>query len=304
MSDQPFHITAKDGAQPNEGAITFEPLRQGFGHTLGVALRRVMLSGLTGAAVTKIKIKGATHQFTTLKGMNEDVVELVLNIKQIKLAYAGDKPEAIYLQVTGDKEVTAADLEVPATVKIANPELVLASLSDKKSKLSAELTVETGTGYLSAEEQGKQKLGVIPVDASFSPVSSVFYKIESTRVGRRTDFDKLIMTVKTNGTIAPKDAVTEAAKILVENFQQVVTPSVDGDVLAIGSSAGASTTLKLTVEELGLPTRIANALLKAGYKTIGDIVSADKEVIAKVKNIGSKSVSNIYVKIREKGVQV
>lgn len=112
------------------------------------------------------------------------------------------------------------------------------------------------------------------------------------------------MTVKTNGTIAPKDAVTEAAKILVENFQQVVTPSVDGDVLAIGSSAGASTTLKLTVEELGLPTRIANALLKAGYKTIGDIVSADKEVIAKVKNIGSKSVSNIYVKIREKGVQV
>ena len=304
MSDQLFHIIAKDGAEANEGVITFEPLRQGFGHTLGVALRRVMLSGLTGSAVTKIKIKGATHQFTTLKGMNEDVVELVLNIKQIKLAYAGDKPETLYLQITGDKEITAADIEAPATVKIANPDLVLANLSDKKSKLSAELTVESGTGYLPAEEQGKQKLGVIPVDASFSPVSSVFYKIESTRVGRRTDFDKLIMTVKTDGTISPKDAVVEAAKILVENFQQVVTPSVDGGESASGSSAGPSTVLKLTVEELGLPTRIANALLKAGYKTIGDIVAADKEVIAKVKNIGSKSVSNIYVKIREKGVQV
>jgi DNA-directed RNA polymerase subunit alpha len=304
MSDQPFHIIAKDGAEANEGVVTFEPLRQGFGHTLGVALRRVMLAGLTGAAVTKIKIKGATHQFTTLKGMNEDVVELVLNIKQIKLAYAGDKPETLYLQITGDKEVTAADIESPATVRIANPDLVLANLSDKKSKLSAELTVESGTGYLPAEEQGKQKLGVIPVDASFSPVSSVFYKIESTRVGRRTDFDKLIMTVKTDGTISPKDAVVEAAKILVENFQQVVTPSVDGGESASGSAAGPSTILKLTVEELGLPTRIANALLKAGYKTIGDIVAADKEVIAKVKNIGSKSVSNIYVKIREKGVQV
>lgn len=304
MLDQPFHITTKDGAEANEGIITFEPLRQGFGHTLGVGLRRVMLAGLNGAAVTKVKIKGATHQFTTLKGMNEDVVELVLNIKQLKLAYAGDKPETLYLQVTGDKEITAADLECPATVKIANPELVLASLSDKKSKLSAELTVEVGTGYLSAEEQGKQKLGVIPVDASFSPVSSVFYKIESTRVGRRTDYDKLIMTVKTNGTISPKDAVVEAAKILVENFQQIVSPSTDGETASAGNSAGQSTILKLTVEELGLPTRIANALLKAGYKTIGDIVEADKEVIAKVKNIGSKSVSNIYVKIREKGVQV
>ncbi|MBI5356020.1 DNA-directed RNA polymerase subunit alpha [Candidatus Collierbacteria bacterium] len=304
MLDQPFHITTKDGQEANEGIIVFEPLRQGFGHTLGVSLRRVMLSGLNGAAVTKIKIKGATHQFTTLKGMNEDVVELILNIKQLKLAYTGDKPETLSLQITGEKEVTAADLECPATVKIANPDLVLANLSDKKSKLSAELTVEMGTGYLSAEEQGKQRLGIIPVDASFSPVSSVFYKIESTRVGRRTDYDKLIMTVKTDGTISPKDAVIEAAKILVENFQQVVTPSVDDGESSSGNSVGQSTILKLTVEELGLPTRIANALLKAGYKTIGDIVAADKEVIAKVKNIGSKSVSNIYVKIREKGVQV
>ena len=304
MSDQPFHITVKDGVNSSESQITFEPLRQGFGHTLGVALRRVMLSGLPGAAVTKVKIKGATHQFTTLKGMNEDIVELILNIKQLKLAYTGDKPEIMHLQISGDKEVKAGDLDCPATIKIANPDLSLANLSDKKSKLSAELTVETGTGYLSAEEQGKQKLGVIPVDASFSPVSNVFYKIESTRVGRRTDYDKLIMTVKTDGTISPKEAVVEAAKILVENFGQVVSPIVDGEAVELGSSAGPSAILKLTVEELGLPTRIANALLKAGYKTIGDIVKADKEVIAKVKNIGAKSVSSIYVKIREKGVSV
>lgn len=304
MSDQPFHITVKDDTGSNESQITFEPLRQGFGHTLGVALRRVMLSGLPGAAVTKVKIKGATHQFTTLKGMNEDIVELILNIKQLKLAYTGDKSEAIHLQISGDKQVKAGDLEYPATIKIANPDLILTSLSDKKSKLSVELTVETGTGYLSAEEQGKQKLGVIPVDASFSPVSNVFYKIESTRVGRRTDYDKLIMTVKTDGTISPKEAVVEAAKILVENFQQVVSPIVEGNTVESGNPAGPSAILKLTVEELGLPTRIANALLKAGYKTIGDIASAEKEVIAKVKNIGAKSVSSIYLKIREKGVSV
>lgn len=304
MSDQPFHITVKEGVHSSESQIIFEPLRQGFGHTLGVALRRVMLSGLPGAAVTKVKIKGATHQFTTLKGMNEDIVELILNIKQLKLAYTGDKPETMHLLISGDKEVKAGDLDCPATIKISNPDLSLANLSDKKSKLSAELTVETGTGYLSAEEQGKQKLGVIPVDASFSPVSNVFYKIESTRVGRRTDYDKLIITVKTNGTISPKEAVVEAAKILVEIFGQVVSPIVDEEAVEPGSSKGSNAVLKLTVEELGLPTRIANALLKAGYKTIGDIVNADKEVIAKVKNIGAKSVSSIYVKIREKGVSV
>lgn len=302
--DQLFTTTVtKENA--TVGTIVFEPLRQGFGHTMGVGLRRVLLGGLRGAAVTKVKIKGVNHQFTTLKGMTEDVVELILNIKQLRLAYRGDKPEVIRLSGTGPGEVKANDLTVPATVTIANPDLVLAVLADKKSKLALELTVESGSGYVTAEEQGKQKLGVIPVDASFSPVREVEYVVESTRVGRRTDYDKLVLTVKTDGTMKPSDAVLEAAKILVEHFQQVVSPTL----LAAGStgvaSGGASDDLmKLTVEELGLPTRIVNALRNGGYKTIEDILAADPHDLAKVKNIGEKSVATILDQVRERGVRI
>lgn len=303
MIDQPFTIAVTNQTS-DEGTITLEPLRQGFGHTIGVALRRVMLGSLPGSAVTKVRIKGVTHQFTTLKGMKEDIVEFVLNVKQLKIAYEGTEPETLKLQATGPGEVKAADLIAPATVKIVNPDLKLAVLADKKSKLSAELIVEPGTGYLTAEEQGKQKLGVIPVDASFSPVTQVFYAIESTRVGRRTDFDKLILTVKTNGSINPLDAVVKAAQILVDHFSQVISPTnvPAGQSVSSSSAVGNAATLRLTVEELGLPTRIANALRKGGYKTVADLAQATEENIAKIKNIGSKSVTEILDKVREKGV--
>lgn len=306
MSDQTFSVTIAN-QNATEGIIVLEPLRQGFGHTLGVALRRVMLGSLSGAAVTKVRVKGVNHQFTTLAGMQEDIVDLILNLKQLRVGYQGDKPETLKLTATGPGAVTAGDLVGPATVKIANPDLVLANLADKKSKLSLELTIESGTGYMTAEEQGKQKLGVIPLDASFSPVREVSYTIESTRVGRRTDYDKLVLSVKTNGTVQPHDAVLQATQILIDHLGQVLSPvsvSAGDDSIAPVSGSDGSVVMKLAVEELDLPTRVANALRKGGYKTVADLAQAGHSEIAKVKNLGEKSVQEIIDKLHEKGVQV
>lgn len=304
MLDQPFSIS-KTGDDVTSATMTVEPLRQGFGTTIGVALRRVMLSALRGAAVTKVKIKGVNHQFTTLHGMQEDIVEFILNVKQLRIAYSGDAPETLNLSASGPGPVTAKDIDLPPTVRIVNPELVLATLADKKTKLAVELTVESGSGYLTAEEQGKQKLGVIPVDASFSPVREVSYSVEATRVGRRTDYDKLVMTVRTDGSIKPSDAVMQAAAVLIEHFQQIVSPSsASSDDSGKGAPTSQSTLLALAVEELELPTRVANALRHGGYHTVGDIVRAGSGALSEVKNIGQKSIADIIEKIRQRGIDI
>ncbi len=301
--DHPFQIITKSET-PTEGTIVLEPLRQGFGHTLGNALRRVMTTHLTGAAPVRVKIKGVTHQFTTLKGMKQDIVELVLNLKKVRVSYQGEGPETLKLETVGPGQVTAADLKGPATVKVVNPDLVLATLADKKSKLSLELAVESGSGYSLSEDQGKQKLGVIPLDAAFSPVTQVSYTIQATRVGRRTDFDSLVLKIHTNGAIIPSQAVTQAAQILVDHFQQIVTPvAADSQSSALSSPAAQRIAL-LTVEELDLPTRVANSLRRGGYKTLGDLAGASAADIAKVKNIGAKSVGEIISQLKQKGINI
>lgn len=300
--EYPFQIITKSETS-EEGVIIIEPLIQGFGHTLGNSLRRVMLAHLPGAAPVKAKIKGVNHQFTTLKGMREDIVELILNLKQLHVAYQGNLPETIKLQAAGPAQIKASDLIIPATVKIANPDLEIATLADKNSKLSLELTIQSGTGYQLAEDQGKQKLGVIPMDASFSPVTHVAYNIEAIRVGRRTDFDSLVLTVKTNGTVTPSAAVKQAAKILVEHFKQIVSPAAVKTQNTSRSAIGSSV-MKLTVEELDIPTRIANALRKGGYQTLVDLSQAKASDLAKIKNIGEKSVIEVIAKLREKGIEV
>jgi len=298
-----FQIITKSET-PIEGTIVLEPLRQGFGHTLGNALRRVMITHLTGAAPVRVKIKGITHQFTTLKGMKEDIVELVLNLKKVRVSYQGETPETLKLDISGPAKVTAADLKGPSTIKIANPDLVLAILADKKSKLTLELTVESGAGYSLTEEQGKQKLGVIPLDASFSPVTQVSYTVESTRVGRRTDFDSLVLKIHTNGTITPSQAVTQAGQILVDHFQQIVAPVAADSQSSVASSPATQRISLLTVEELDLPTRVANSLRRGGYKTLGDLANATAADIAKVKNIGAKSVDEIISQLKQKGINI
>lgn len=301
--NQSFFQIKTEKETKNEGVFILEPLEQGYGQTLGNALRRVLLTALPGAAVTFVKIAGVRHQFTTIPGLKEDVVELILNIKQLRIHYSGDKPVKLILEATGPGEVKASEIKTPPGVEVVNKDFVLGTLADKKSKLGIEMTVEKGFGYSPFEERKSETLGVIPIDALFSPVARVNYKVEATRVGRMTNFDKLILEVMTDGTVAPLEAVKESAKIIISYFEQIVEPKKPKTAKEKKTEVPPEI-LKLMVEELALPTRITNALEKAGLKTVEELVSTPKKEIAKVKNLGSKSMKIIEAALKEKGVNL
>lgn len=286
-----------------QGLFVFEPLDQGYGHTLGNSLRRVMLTSIPGYAISQVKIKGVTHRFTSLEGMKEDVVDFVLNLKEVRLKVEleADEDISLELEAKGPGAVTAGDLKTPTGVEVVNPDLIIATLAEKKNTLEASMKVEKGTGYRSYEEVEIEEVGVVPLDCIFSPVVLVNYKVESTRVGRRTDFDQLIMEVKTDGTLAPKKAIETAAKILMSHFEQVIEPTFEEKEEK--KPARVPEEYRLTVEELNLPTRIANALRKGGYKTVKDLAEATADDISKVKNIGKKSVKTIAKRLAEKDVE-
>lgn len=292
--------------EKNYGKFIIEPLDQGFGHTLGNALRRTLLSSLEGAAITNIKINGVKHQFTVLAGLKEDIVELVLNLKKVRVQLHGEEKAAITLSVSGPREITAKDFEVPSSVEIINKDLYLASLADKKAVLELTATVEKGYGYTPSEELKVETLGVLAIDALFSPVERVNYKVEATRVGRMTNLDKLIMEIWTDGTILPLDALKEGAKILTSYFTQIFKPKivVEKPVEDPLKSLMDDNVLKLTVEELDLPTRIANCLKNAGLETVKDLTEHPGEEISKIKNLGLKSLSLIEEKLNEKGLKL
>ena len=284
--------------------MVIEPLEKGYGHTLGNALRRVLLTSLPGCAITKIKIDGVDHQFSTLAGMSEDVIELVLNLKQVRIKAENAEQGTLRLSVKGEKEVTAADIQCEAGFEIVNPDLYIATLSKSKS-LAVEMTVESGIGYYNAEEAKSDVIGEIPVDALFSPVIKVSYDVEATRVGRRTDFDRLVLDVTTDGTVSPLDVVRDSARILVKQFSQIVDPVLpEPEDEEPSLTPQEAETLRLTVEELDLPTRIANALRKGGFATVGDLSNVPKATIAKVKNLGEKSVDIINASLEKKGVSL
>lgn len=283
------------------GQFSIEPLPQGYGHTLGNALRRVLLSSLPGTAITQVKISGVKHKFSTSEGMKEDVIELLLNLKQVRIKYEGEKLIKLQLEEVGPTEVKAGDIKVPAGAEIVNKDLVLANLADKKSKLKMEMIAERGFGYLPAEEKKTEKLGIILLDAVFSPVRRVNFKVEAVRVGRWTNFDKLILEIFTDGIIKPREALKESSKILISFFRQIVQPvGVRTEKKEPEQISGE--TLRLTVEELGLPTRIANALRKSGYETVGDIVTTKTEELVKIKNLGEKSIEIIQASLVKKGI--
>jgi len=284
--------------------IVVEPLEQGYGHTLGNALRRVMLTSLPGHAITSIRIKGADHQYSTLEGVSEDVLELILNLKQVRIKADSTEPFSMRLTAKGAGLVTAGQIEASAAAEIVNPDLELATLA-KGAELEIEMTVGYGLGYDIASERSTNVIGEIPVDAMYSPVVRVSYKVEATRVGRRTDFDRIVFEINTDGTLKPVDALTESARILAKQFTQVFNPEiVEETVVEEVLSPEEAETLRLTVEELDLPTRIANALRKGGFKTVGDLQGAPKNVIAKVKNLGEKSVDVINEALAKKGVSL
>jgi len=263
--------------------VIIEPLPQNFGHTIGNSLRRVLLNSLPGGAAIRVKVSGASHQFTTVKGVQEDVLEFVLNLKEVRFTLENEKEAKVKLSVTGKKTVTAKDLDLPAGVTVADPSKVLAHLTDAKSKLSATITVATGIGYVAASEFAVDERGVIPLDASFSPIQNVTYSIESTRVGRRIDFDRVRMTITTDGSITAKDAVKSAAEILTDFFKFLQNPVRKVEVKEVSP---ASKIPDGFIEDLELPTRVTNALKKGGYEELSDLNSVTLTDLKQVKNLG------------------
>lgn len=288
------------------GKFVIEPLDQGYGHTIGNSLRRILLTSLPGAAITQVKISGIRHQFSTLSGMSEDIIEFILNLKKVRLKIASDKPVKLTLDVKGPRQVLAKDIVKAAGVEVVNGDLPIAHLADSKSKLSAHFMAENGNGYSLAEERKTGEIGVIPIDANFSPVTHVNYRVEATRVGRVTNFDKLTLEITTDGTIKPSEALKSASKILVDHFAAITQPKISPKKPK-EKSVGVPLTdelLKTSLEELDLPVRLTNSLKAGGIETIGDFLGKDKKEILKMKNLGPKSVSLVEAKLREKGIAI
>ena len=301
MSDPTFQIST-EAQKPGYGLFVIEPLEQGYGQTLGNSLRRVLLGSLPGAAVTSVKIAGVQHQLSTLPGLKEDIAELVLNVKKIRLIIEDNEPVTLTLSKKGPGEVVAGDIDVPAGVTIVNPDIVLGTLSDKKASLEMEFVAEKGYGYVPADERPSDEIGRIPVDALFSPVVRVNYRVEATRVGRMTNLDHLVMEIWTDATIAPIDALKTAAKILVSYFLQVYEPKAKVDENVAVTPSISDEVLKMRIEELDIPTRIVNALANGDIETIGQLLGTPRVELLKVKNLGTKSLAVVEEKLREKGV--
>lgn len=284
------------------GKFIIEPLDQGYGHTLGNSLRRVLLTSLRGTAVTKVKIDGVKHQFSTLTGLREDIVQFIINIKKIRFKSQIDKPVQVKLSVKGPKKIHAGDIE-SSDVEVINKDLYLGELTSNKAKLEMELTVESNVGFVTAEEvEERNELGVIIVDALFSPIRRVNYKVEATRVGRMTNLDKLILDIWTDGSVSVMDAMKQAAKILVSYFLQIYEPKAKTSEGVAVTPTISEEILKMTLEELDLPTRIVNALHNGGVDTVGQLLGTPKKELYKIKNLGAKSITIIEEILREKGI--
>ncbi len=288
----------------NYGKFVFDPLPVGFGHTLGSSLRRTLLSSIPGAAVTQVKIEGVTHPFTTVPGLREDVVDLILNLKGIRLRIFNDQPVVLKVSATGPGVVKDSDLELVGDGELVEQGIVLATLADKKSKLNLELTAETGAGYVSAEEHATNKIGLIPVDSVFSPVRNVSYSVGLTRLGQATSLDSLTVEITTDGTVSPRDALRKSCEILKNFFTLFAgTPQTEEEEkvkekeVSVGKGESAKAGLgsdeaAVVLEDLGLSTRTTNALLRAKVKTLGEL-AAKKESLPKVKGLGQKGLSEI-----------
>ena len=295
-----FKVIAEQDSE-TKGKFIVEPLETGFGHTLGNSLRRVLLSALDGSAITSAKIDGVAHQFSVIKGVKEDVIEILLNLKKIRVKVFSDKPIRLKLSSSGKGDVKAKEIEVIGDGEIANPDAYIATLTDPKSKLEIEMSAEKGKGYSLADERRFGEIGVIPVDALFNPVIAINYTVEPTRVGRRIDLDKLTVDIETDGTITPRDALNQAATILADTFRQIFEPRVEEEEEQ-PSSVVSDEVLKMSVEEIDLPVRITNALKVIDVNTVADLLNAPKAQLLKAKNLGNKSVNLISEKLLERGL--
>ena len=294
---RPNKLDVQHGVDPGRVAtIVAEPLERGYGLTLGNALRRILLSSLQGAAITSVQIEGVLHEFSAIPGVREDVTDMVLNIKSVALRMHGDGPRKMRLHADGPGDVTAGMIETGANIEIMNPNLILCAL-DKGATLSMEFTVEAGKGYVpgSANREEDAPIGLIPVDAVFSPVRQVSYKVDNTRVGQVTDFDKLSMTVETNGSMTPEDAVAYAARILQDQMQLFIhfdEPRRAAETVEVAELPFNKNLLR-KVDELELSVRSANCLKNDNIVYIGDLVQKNDQEMMKTPNFGRKSLNEI-----------
>ena len=290
------------------GKYVVEPLERGYGTTLGNSLRRILLSSLPGTAATSIKIAGVQHEFSTIPGVKEDVTEIVLNIKRIIARLHSDEPKTVYIEASGECEVTAGDIKADSEVEILNPELHLATLGPDAS-LSIELTIDHGRGYVPADKNkgSQQVIGTIPVDSIYTPVLKVNYAVENTRVGNQTDFDKLTLEVWTDKTISPRDAVSLGAKILVDHFTLFtdLSDSIGNRSTVVEKvETQRDKVLEMTIEELDLSVRSFNCLKRANINTVEDLISKTQDEMIKVRNLGRKSLEEVEHKLAMMGLSL
>ena len=293
------------------GKFVVEPLERGYGITLGNSLRRIMLSSLPGTAVSQVKIKGVLHEFSSLPGVKEDVTEIVMNIKDlcIKNNSITNEPKVAYIDASGDKVVTAGDIQVDADLEILNPDLVIANLSGPEAKLEMELLITNGRGYVGSDKNKglDSSIDAIAVDSIYTPVERVNLTVQNTRVGQVTDYDKLTLDVFTNGTLAPDEAVSLAAKVLSEHLNLFIDLSENAksvDVMVEKEDDQKEKVLEMSIDELELSVRSYNCLMRAGINTVEELTNKTPDDMMKVRNLGRKSLDEVYAKLKELGLSL
>lgn len=292
------------------GRFIVEPLERGLGHTLGNSIRRILLSSIPGAAITSLRIEGVVHEFTTIEGVKEDTMDIILNLKGVILRIHDEGQHTLFIDVAGPRTVTAGDIQAPAEVEIVNPDLKICTMNGK-GRLRMEMTAQKGRGYVSAEHLVgmREVAGTIPLDAMFSPVVRVSYQVETTRVGQRTDYDKLILEVNTNGSIDPKDALVRAAQILAGHIGifMGLAEGEEGELASIFTAepqrAGGKE-MQMPIEDLDLPVRVLNCLHRGGINTVGQLIERTEEDLLALRSFGARSIEDVKEKLEKRGLSL
>ncbi len=309
--ERPNVAVAEISEDKKYGKFVVEPLERGYGITLGNSLRRIMLSSLPGAAVSQVKIEGVLHEFSSIPGVKEDVTEIIMNIKSLAIRNNSDtnEPKTAYIEYEGEGVVRASDIQVDQDIEILNPDLIIATLSGKDTKLYMELTITKGRGYVGADKNKTDDLpiGVIAVDSIYTPVERVNVTVENTRVGQITDFDKLTLDVYTNGTLVPDEAVSLAAKVLSEHlclFIDLSENAKTAEIMVEKEDDEKEKVLEMSIDELELSVRSYNCLKRAGINTVEELTNKTSEDMMKVRNLGRKSLEEVLAKLKELGLQL
>ena len=298
----------EESLSENRSAFVIEPLEPGFGYTLGNSMRRTLLSSIPGAAVTSIRIDGVLHEFSTVAGVKEDVTEIILNLKSLVVSSEHDEPITAYLRKTGAGPVSAADIQAPAGVEIHNPKLHIATLNDK-ANFELELTIERGRGYVSSVQNRTEyaEAGQVPIDSIYSPVLKVTYRVEATRAGERTDFDRLVVDVETKPSMTPRDAVASAGRTLVELFGLARDLNTEAEGIEIGPApveTVLSSEMAMSIENLDLTVRSYNCLKREGINTVSELIALSEHQLVNIRNFGQKSVDEVRDKLAEMGLSL